>query len=192
MGLHWLQGDLSSPSPRIPLHWAVAITVALALLPTFLLGKWSFPVWVSFIVWAEYFALGAKLGTWKVILPSLPFGAIVGGAAWISSAVALAPYLGGQGLLWALFLTSFVWITLLVYGLRWTQAFTVGVLAVFNGLTLFLAVYFTGSIPQVGPLANPYYVIWWACLWTILMAYFGWFLGWFNVVITFPRKPASE
>ncbi len=64
--------------------------VALALLPAFLLGKWSFPVWVSFIVWAEYFALGAKLGTWKVIIPSIPFGAIVGGAAWISSAVALA------------------------------------------------------------------------------------------------------
>lgn len=185
MGLHWLKGDLSYPSPRIPLHWAVAIVVICVLPLAFLLGKWSFPIWVSFIVWAEYFALGAKLNTWKVIIPSLPFGAIIA-AVWCSSAVALAPYVGG--LMWSLALTNILWVTLLVYGLRWTHAWTVGTLAVFNGLTLFLAVYFTGSIPQVGPLENPQYVIWWACLWTILMCYLGWFLGWFNVLITFPRK----
>ena len=24
------------------------------------LSRWNLPIWVSFIVWAEYFALGAK------------------------------------------------------------------------------------------------------------------------------------
>jgi len=189
MGLHWLEADMAYPSKRIPFHWAVAIVVALALLPALCLGKWNFPVWVSFIVWAEYFIVGAKLGTWKIIIPSIPWGAAVGGAAWVTCSVALAPYLGMLG---ALALFSFLWITLLVYGMKWTHAWTVGALPVFNGLTLFLAIYFTGSIPQVGPMANPYYVIWWACLWTILMAYFGWFLGWLNVVITFPRKISSK
>lgn len=184
MGSHWLKGDLAY-TPRIPLHWAVVIVLILVLPTAFLLGKWSFPIWVSFIVWAEYFALGAKLDTWKLIIPSIPFGAIVGGAAWVSSGVALSPYLG---LMWSLALTSILWIALLVYGLRWTRAWTMGTLAVFNGLTLYLAVYFTGSIPKVGPMENPQFVVWWAALWTILMGYFGWFLGWINCVITFGRK----
>lgn len=192
MGKHSLQGDLSYPA-RLPLHWAVVVVVILVLPLAFLLGKWSFPIWVCFIVWAEYFTLGAKLDTWKVVIPSLPFGAIIGGAAWVSCSVAIAPHLGKWGLMYALMIFSILWIALLVYGLRWTRAWTVGTLAVFNGLTLFLAVYFTGAYPQIGGVVgNSQAAVWWACLWTILMAVFGWFLGWLNVVLTFGREKTKQ
>ena len=195
MGLHWLEGDLSFPSKRIPLPWAAAILVVFILPLSFYLGKWNFPLWVSFIVWAEYFALGAKRDTWKIIIPSLPFGAGVG-AAWCASSVALStllvPYFGPvHGVYAAYALTNLLWIPLILYGLGWTHTFTAGTLAVFNGFTLQLAVYFTGTLPPVGPMENPYYVIWWSFLWSVLMAYVGWGFGWFNVFLTFPRKPSG-
>jgi len=59
---------------------------------------------------------------------------------------------------------------------------------VFNGLTLFLAVYFTGSVPSVGPMGNGYWVIVLAFLWTTLVAYFGWLLGFINIALTFPKE----
>lgn len=191
MGLHWLKGDLSYPSKRIPLPWATAILVILILPLCFYLGKWNFALWVSFIVWAEYFALGAKADTWKLIIPSLPFGAVFG-AAWCTSAVALSKplsvYVGPVNALYASFaLTNLFWVPILLYGLRWTHAFTAGTLAVFNGFSLQLGVYLTGSLPQVGPMENPYYLIWWSFVWSVLMAYVGWFFGWLNVVLTFPR-----
>ena len=45
---------------RIPLWLAVAITVVVSLPFGIWLSRWNLPIWVSFIVWAEYFALGAK------------------------------------------------------------------------------------------------------------------------------------
>jgi hypothetical protein len=196
MGSHILKGDLSYPSKRIPLPWATAILIILILPLGFYLGKWNFTLWVSFIVWAEYFALGAKVDTWKLIMPSIPFGAVFG-AAWCTSAVALCniltPYWGPVNGLYAAFaLTNLIWVPLILYGLRWHHAFTAGTLAVFNGLGLQLAVYFTGSLPKVGPMENAYFVIWWSFLWSVLMAYVGWFFGWFNIVLTFPRKPGID
>jgi len=61
-------------------------------------------------------------------------------------------------------------------------------LAVFNGLTLQLALYFTGALPPWGPMENPYWIVLWTFLWGVAMAYFGWFLGWLNVVLTFGHK----
>jgi len=34
---------------------------------------------------------------------------------------------------------------------------------------------------------DPYMVIIVAFVWSTLMAYFGWFLGWLNIVLTFPK-----
>jgi hypothetical protein len=68
-------------------------------------------------------------------------------------------------------------------------------LALFNGLTLFLAVYFTflggaqNVVPMhVGDLTNPYWVIIWCFIWTLLMEWLGSFAAVFNVWITFPRE----
>lgn len=191
-----LKGDISSPNKRISLPWAVVILIILALPLNFYLGKWNFPTWVCFIVWAEYFALGANIDTWKLIIPSIPFGAGVG-AAWCTSAVfltgILVPILGPLNGAYAGYaITSIFWIAFLVYGLAWSPSFTGGTLAVFNGFSLQLAIYFTGTIPEVGPMNNPYYVIWWGAVWTILMGWLGWIFGWFNVVLTFPREPDSN
>ena len=89
-------------------------------------------------------------------------------------------------------LTNLVWVTTVVYGCKWASAFRSGTLAVFNGFTLQLAVYFTGSMPGVGPVDNPYYVVFWSLIWTVAMCYFGWFLGWLNVFLMFPDKPDLE
>jgi hypothetical protein len=193
MGAHWLQADLSYPSKRIPLPWAAAILLVLVLPLGFYLGKWNLPLWVCFIVWAEYFALGAKLETWKIMIPSLAFGGLVA-ALWCSSAVGmsklLVPEFGSvHGQYAAYALTNLVWVPVIVYGLQWTPAFTAGSLAVFNGFTLQLAVYFTGTAPPIGPMENAYFVVWWSFLWAVLNAFLGWGFGWFNVFLTFPHKP---
>ncbi len=169
---------------RIPLHWAVAILVALVLPLSLYLGEFNFPLWVAFIVWAEYFTLGGKPETWKLIIPSLPWGVLCG-MLWIAFGHFLAGFVGD---LIGLVISCFIFVTLLVYGLRWFQVWQQGTLAVFNGFTLFLAVYFTGTIPALGPAANPYWMILLAGMWTLIHAWFGWFLGWFNVLITFPYQ----
>ena len=73
---------MNSKRGKVSLPWAVALTVFISLPFTFFLGKYNFPLWVCFIVWAEYFALGGKPDTWKLIIPSLPFGAF-----WCSMSV---------------------------------------------------------------------------------------------------------
>lgn len=179
----------SKKGGRVSLPWAVALTVFISLPFTFFLGKYNYPLWVCFIVWAEYFALGGKPDTWKLIIPSLPFGAFFG-AVWCAIAVALADLIiGGQyNMFWGLALANFIVLPIFIALIPRWHIWEKGTLAVFNGFTLFLAVYFTGSIPQVGMLNNPYWVILWAFIWTVVMAYFGWFLGWLNVAFTFPYK----
>jgi len=192
MGMHWLQADASHPA-RIPLPWAVSLMLLTVLPLTFYLGDWNLPLWVSFIVWAEYFALGAKLSTWKSILPSLPFGALIA-ALWCGSATGMGrlieSYLGPLDSLYLGYaVTNLFWVTLLVYACQWTASFRTGTLAVFNGFTLYLAVYFTGSIPSIDTIGGAYKVMAWAFVWTVALSYFGWFLGWLNIVLTFPKKP---
>ncbi len=43
---------------RIPLWLAVAVTVVLSLPFGLWLGRFNFTLWCSFVVWAEYLALG--------------------------------------------------------------------------------------------------------------------------------------
>ena len=63
---------------RIPIHWAVTLVVLFALPFGFFLDKYNFTLWVCFIVWAEYFALGAVPKNARLIFPSIPFGAAIG------------------------------------------------------------------------------------------------------------------
>lgn len=171
---------------RIPLPWAVSITVALSLPFGLYLGKFNFTLWVSFIVWAEYFVLGANVDTWKLVFPSIPAGALAAGL-WMATTTLLQSIIGGD-IIWSMIIGNLIWVTALLYVIPRYGALTKGTLAVFNGLSLFLAVYFTGSIPDVGPMTNPYWVIFLAFVWTTLMCYFGWFLGWLNVTIIFPKE----
>lgn len=185
--------------PWIAFPWAVSITVGLSLIPGLFLGKWNFTLWVSFITWAEYFVFGAKPSVGKNMLPGLAFGCATA-AVWMANWIWFNSLFGvGDPFSlasWAIIAgTNLIWVTGLVYGIDKIKMFNDFALAVFNGLTLFLAVYFTtlggsvNSIPQVGPLSNPYWVIFWCFVWTLAMEYFGYVLAVFNVwLTTFTRE----
>jgi len=173
---------------RIPLHWAVSILVLLILPLSVFLGAWNFALWASFIVWTQFFLYGAKFDTWKIIFPCIPYGALIG-FIWSAASYALEvaiPALGGG--FWGFFLTTPIIITAYVWSLGKVPVWRDHTLSVFNGFSLYLAIYFTGSIPYVGPMANTYWVTFLAFLWTVAMCYFGWFCGWVNILLTFPKK----
>ena len=181
--------DLPEGTPRVHLGWAVGMTVAIALPFAFFLGKLNFSTWVAFIVWAEYFALGAKPSTARLILPSIPYGAGMG-ALWCAAVVLLASFFGSTLVATYVSYTvlGFPFMFLLCHWMFKLKCWNDGSLAVFNGLSLFLGVYFTGNFPQIGPIDNPYFVVFISFVWTVLMGFFGWFLGWLNIVLTFPVK----
>ena len=168
---------------RVPLWLAVVITVGLATPFTFNLGKYNLPLWASFIVWAEYFALGANPNALKLIIPSFPFGCAVVGL-WLTTTQLLAPLMGVEV---AFIVTNVIWIGIGIVIMMSNKILNAGSLALFNGLSMTLAVYFTRTIPAIG-VTNPYAIIWLAVIWTVIAGYFGAFLGWFNVVITFPYE----
>jgi len=88
----------------------------------------------------------------------------------------------------AVMVALFVGVAFMVYSMRWAKVFEDGSLPFFNGISMVLAIYFTGSYPQIvsGPLTPL-----WAAVWAILMAIFGGLLGVFNVWLTFPKKVES-
>ena len=189
----------------IPLWLAVAITVCVAL-P---FGLWltkidpnltNIPIWASFIVWAEYFALGAKPAALKIIVPAFILGVI--GAAIIMTAYALLitplgdlvgdAEVGGYV---ALFAAAFVGFCVLIYAMKYMPVTQTGSLPFFNGISMMLAVYFTGVFPTalfgVDPATQKELLPALAALWAILAGMLGAFLGWFNVTIMFPRPVAK-
>lgn len=174
---------------RIPLWLAVAITVAVTTPLTYKLHHWNVPLWVSFITWAEYFALGANPTALKKIFLCFAYGAVAVGL-WLSTSLLL----GALGLepmgMWAFIIANFIWVSLAVWGMKFHPILQEGSLALFNGLSMTLAVFFTGSANNVLSgaqiAAGPYASIWFAVLWTTIAAYLGALMGWFNVTITFP------
>ncbi|HQZ84740.1 MAG TPA: DUF1097 domain-containing protein [Actinomycetota bacterium] len=173
----------------IPLWLAVGITVLVALPFTLWLGPFNMATWVSFIVWASYFALGAKPAAAKTIIPAFGYGAALTGV--ILACIPLfgfLPSLVTPGDL-AVAVPLFIGVCFLVYSMKWATVFQTGSLPLFNGLSMVLAVYFTGSYPQVvaGPL-EPLF----AAAWTFLLALFGVGLGIFNIWLTFPKQVQAE
>ena len=172
---------------RIPFPWAVSILVILTLPLALYLGKFNFPLWVCFIVWAEYFALGGTPKTAKIILPSLLVGVLFA-AIWMATAVFYTSVANHPHNLLIGLVIGTIWVTVVCYLIPRSNTLTEGTLAVFNGLALYLAVYFTKSIPAIGPMENPYWQIINASIWTLFTAYIGWCFGWINIALTFPKK----
>ena len=169
----------------IPLWLAVGITVVVSVPFTLWLGTYNLAVWVSFIVWAEYFALGAKPAALRTILPSFAYSAILTGLTLAAiPLLGFLPSLVAPGDL-AVALALFVGVCFMVYSMRWAKVFADGSLPFFNGISMVLAVYFTSSFPQIGvaPGLAPIF----AAVWTILLGAFGAARGVFNVWLTFPR-----
>jgi len=187
----------------IPLWLAVAITVVVSLPFGIWLGKMNFPLWAAFIVWAEYFALGAKPSVLKNMVPAYILG-VVGGAIISEVYVAVSKVLGAGQVVdfglqqltndnLALYAAFFVGFCVLIYAMKWMPVNGPWSLPFFNGVSVFLGVYFTGSFMtwfkdfNVGSDVLGYWIVIFAALSAIIGGLLGAFLGWFNIVILFPR-----
>ena len=182
----------------LPLWLASAITVCVSLPFGLWLGKYGLPLWVAFIVWAEYFSLGARPAVLKVIVPAYLIG--VAGAGLILTGTVLTTRLMGDARLivandLAAFVALFTGFCILIYAMRYMPVTEVGTLPFFNGISMTLGVYFThsylGAADLVydaalyptqleGPLR--------AGLGAAAAGLLGAFLGWFNVAIMRPRR----
>jgi hypothetical protein len=180
----------------LPLWLAVAITVCVSLPFGVWLGDWNLPIWASFIVWAEYFAMGATPSALKTIVPAYILGVLV--AAIIMTAyMLLAKALGGMQILTggdvALFISCFVGFCIFIYAMKWVPVTQAGTLPFFNGISMGLAVFFTGAfVKPFGADIDPNLLPAVAAVGAILAGLLGAFLGWFNVVILFPRPVAGS
>ena len=181
---------------RVPIWLAVAITVVVSLPFGLWLGDFNLPLWVSFIVWAEYFVLGGTPAALRVIIPAYLIGVL--GAMGITTATAvLEGALDGAGLVAeddiAAFIGLFLGFCVFLYAVRWLPMplFGAASLPFFNGVSMLLAVLYTSAFiaaaPEgIDPVLEPAV----AAIGAGLAGLLGCFLGWFNVTILF-RVPAG-
>ena len=171
----------------IPFWLATAITAVLSLPLGLYLGKFNVPLWVTFIVWAQFFLYGAKLDSWKTIFPCFAAGALFSTLGMVLAALLMKiPALAAANGLPAIGIGFGLAVCIMVYCMRFYKTFQTGSLSYFNGMAMMLAVYFTNSYPHGGTFNITFPII--AGLWTILVGWFGVLVGWFNVKITFPRQ----
>jgi hypothetical protein len=176
----------------IPLWLAVAITVCVSLPFGIWLGRWNLPIWVSFIVWAEYFALGAK---WQVLLKIVP--AYLSGVAvaavimtfyvWLTKELGTTHWVKPNDL--ALIIAAFVGFCVFIFLMKYIPIWGKNTLPFFNGISMGLGVYFTAAFIHPFPAVVSVYALpWEAAAGAALAGLLGAALGWFNVTILFPRR----
>jgi hypothetical protein len=176
----------------VPLWLALAITVIVSLPFGLWLGNWNLPLWVAFIVWAQYFNLGAKPEMLKTIIPAFilgVIGAVIASVLGVLLNKALDDakiYVPGD---LGIAIAYFVWFCILIYSMKYMPITNgPGTTPFFNGVAMGLAVYFTGQYATAfGTLDATLVPV--ACgVAAILGGLLGAFLGWFDVVILFPRE----
>ncbi|TDD89456.1 DUF1097 domain-containing protein [Saccharopolyspora karakumensis] len=184
----------------IPLWVAVPVTVAVALPFGLWLGTWSLPVWLAFIVWAEYFALGAKPVVLRVVVPSFLSGVVSAAIALIFSLL-VGTVVGDAAIVAAGDVSWFVGLPLALVPLIYVMQFLpfardTGSLPYFNGLSMGLATYFIGTYANFGGLSLPADSVLLPLITSVpavLGGLLGAFLGWFNVAIMTPfGRPAPR
>jgi hypothetical protein len=182
---------------RVPMWLAVAITVVVSLPFGLWLGDYNLPLWVSFIVWAEYFVLGGKPAAIKVIIPAFLIG-VLGATCVTTATVLIERALDGATLVAAsdvaAFIGMFLGFCVFLFLVRYVplDLFGSASLPFFNGVSMLLGVFFTGAFLTAAPegidaVFEPAV----AAVGAVLAGLLGCFLGWFNVTILF-RVPADE
>jgi hypothetical protein len=179
--------ETAQTKETIPFWLAVSITVMFILPLGLYFGQYSLPLWVAFIVWAEYFALGGTPSNIKTIIPAYT-GGVFWGVLMILLYTWIAPHMTGASV-YPLYIALFVGVSVMVYVMKYFKVFQTGSLPYFNGLSMLLAVYFTGAHPDFT--TNAYVLVLLSGAYALAGGYLGWIIGWFNVTITFPRKVTS-
>ena len=183
----------------IPLWIAVPITVVVALPFGLWLGAWSLPLWLAFVVWAEYFTLGAKPAALKIMIPAFATG-VIGATFTLIVSLAFLNLLGDAhivtpgDLAWfiGLFL-AFIPVIYVMKFLPFTQG--PGGLPFFNGISMGLATFFVGIYTNYGGLTLPASSVLLPLITSIpavLGGLLGAALGWFNVAIMTPLRGSVE
>lgn len=183
--------EAPATTDRIPLWLASSITVVVSLPFGLWLGDYNLPLWVAFIVWAEYFQLGAKPAVLRTIIPAYLIGVV--GATSITTANALLERaipdatIVSRGDV-AAFVSFFAGFCILIYAMRWMGPTRTGTLPFFNGISMTLGVLFTGAFETaVGPEVDAALLPVVAGVGAALAGLLGAALGWFNVAIMFTR-----
>ena len=184
----------------LPLWIAVPITVVVSLPFGLWLGVWSLPLWASFIVWAEYFQLGAKPSALKLMVPGYIAGAIGAGFVCVV-ALAIGKVSDNPTAVTAGDIPWFVGMLLafipVIYVMKYLP-FTAGPggLCFFNGISMGLATFFVSLYAGYGGMAVPagleYLTPVITTIPAILAGLLGAFLGWFNVVIMTPWSKETQ
>ncbi len=179
----------SGTRDRVPMWLASAITVCVSLPFGNWLGDYGLPLWVAFIVWAEYFVLGARPAALRIMVPAYLLG-VAGAALIVTLHTLLARVLPDARIVSesdvAMFVSFFVGFCALIYAMRWMPVTQVGTLSFFNGISMLLGVYFTDAyVRAVGPGVDELALPFVAAAGAALAGLLGCFLAWFNVVILF-------
>lgn len=186
----------ATTSDRVPLWLASAITVVVSLPFGLWLGDYNLPLWVAFIVWAEYFQLGARPAVLRTIIPAYLIGVV--GATLITTGNALLERLIPDATIVsrgdvAAFVSFFIGFCILIYAMRWLAPTRTGTLPFFNGISMTLGVLFTGAFEAAaGPGADALLLPLVAGVGAALAGLLGAFLGWFNVAIMFTRPEPGK
>ncbi|MDR1186687.1 MAG: hypothetical protein LBK95_04425 [Bifidobacteriaceae bacterium] len=184
------------PSKRLPLWLAVGITVVVGVPFAFWLKAYGLALFVSFTVWAQYFAFGARPAGLKRIIP----GYIAGGvgativhlfSTWLGVLFGDAKLLADNDI--AMLLGYFLGFCGLIFAMRYLKFIGDDPLAFFQGISLTLGCIFTQQgLAYVGDSQNVYVGIIGGLIASILAMLLGCFLGWFNVTLNVgPPKPVE-
>lgn len=179
----------------LPLWIAVPVTVAVSLPFGLWLGAWSLPLWLAFVVWAEYFTLGATPSALRIMIPAFVSG-VVGATVALVVALFVGSLTGGAGMIVPGDVAWFIGLPLAFVPVIYAMKFLPfvegpGGLPFFNGISMGLATFFVGIYTTYGGLTVPTNSILLPLITSIpaiLGGLLGAGLGWFNIAIMAPFR----
>jgi hypothetical protein len=172
---------------RMPNWLAVAISVMVSLPFGLWLGEYSIPLWIAFVVWAEYFMFGGNLLGLRTLIPAFMFGVLIAGlvqsfAMLLTGLFNQAHILANGDLATAV--AYFIGFGVAVFLMDYIRVLRDGTLAYFQGIAITLASIFTGQgAAYVGHSTNGYVLLIGSVLVAAIACLLGSFIGWLNVTL---------